>query len=96
MYVAYDERAKVHSQPIFTKNDSVAKRIFAQLVNGNERHPYSTNPEDFQIICIGTYDDEAGQCYKNHKRDNGDEAILDTAMIICRMEELKQQEKDNG
>ena len=58
IYVVKDIQADVHSEPVYLKNDAVAKRVFGNVVNNKQEHIYYTNPDDFELIRVGVYNDE--------------------------------------
>ena len=65
-YSVYDKKAEVYSQPFTAINDEVAQRIITNCVD-NPEHPYSMNPEDYQLSRIGTFDDSDGTIQPDEK-----------------------------
>ena len=74
-YSVFDSKAEVYSQPFFQLNDAVAQRIIANAAN-SEGHNYNLNPEDFELWCIGEYNDEDGMMTPSKTK------ILDVATLI--------------
>lgn len=57
LYVIYDSKAQVYSNPFIALNPAIAQREFARAVNDPQSEFYA-NPEDFSLFEIAQYDDE--------------------------------------
>jgi hypothetical protein len=66
MYSVYDKKAEVYSQPFTAINDEVAQRIIKNCVN-NPEHNYGLNPEDYQLLKVGEFNDSEGQIIEDQK-----------------------------
>ena len=60
VYCIYDEKAGAFLRPFFMPTMAAARRAVATLVNGEDDHIFKTNPHDFTLFEIGTYDDNDG------------------------------------
>lgn len=60
MYSIFDTKAKVYSDPFYTLNDSIARRMFENLVNDPQTDVFK-HPNDFQLFLVGEYDDQTGK-----------------------------------
>ena len=74
-YAVFDIKAQVFTQPFFQLNDAVAQRIIQNAAN-SEGHNYNLNPEDFELWCIGEYNDQDGLLTPSKSK------ILDVATLI--------------
>lgn len=59
MYSVYDKAAGSFNIPFFQLNDRVAIRSFMDLVR-DERSQVSKHPEDYDLWCLGSFDDASG------------------------------------
>ena len=57
MYTVYDKKAEVYTPPFQAINDEVAQRLMMNCVN-NPEHNFGLNPEDYQLLRIGKFDDQ--------------------------------------
>lgn len=59
MYAIRDAKSERYNDPVVCENDAVAQRAFigSMLVKDSV---VATNPEDFAIFRLGTWDDESG------------------------------------
>lgn len=56
-----DIKANVFTKPFFAPNDGVAERLFKNEVNRQAfDNQLYTNPEDFHLFNIGTFDEDTG------------------------------------
>lgn len=56
-----DLAAQAFGQPFFVSSTGLALRSFRDEVNRRaDDNQMSRHPEDFELYCIGTYDDESG------------------------------------
>lgn len=60
VYSVYDKKAKVYGTPFFQLNNNVALRSFTDLVNDG-RSTVSKHPSDFNLECIGVFNDTDGK-----------------------------------
>jgi hypothetical protein len=75
LYTVYDKKAEVYSQPFTAINDEVAQRIMQNCVN-NPEHNYGLNPEDYQLVRTGKFDDSKGTLIPEEK------PILDLITLV--------------
>lgn len=61
IYSMYDDKAGVHG-PFFVINDAVAEREFYNRTH-TDGSPQNTNPEDWHLYKLGTFDDVEGAIY---------------------------------
>lgn len=47
--------------PFVAPNDNFAIRMLSQLVNDINSNDIKTNPKDYQLFCIGEFDDQTGE-----------------------------------
>lgn len=59
IYTIYDSKARVYNKPFFVLNDDVCLRSVLQMKGGDT--DIATNPEDFSVWYLGTYDDNTAQ-----------------------------------
>lgn len=59
VFSIYDHKAKAYSQPFHMVNEALAIRAFTANVN-NPESAISTNPEDFTLYKLGSFDDNSG------------------------------------
>lgn len=62
MYSLYDKKTQVFDKPIFAPNDETIIRSVKNAFTDERSKdiPFITNPEDFQVFLIGTYNDNTG------------------------------------
>lgn len=59
VYSVYDLKGEVFSQPFFSVNDSVAKRLFGDGCQDVET-PVGRHPEDFVLYRVGVWNSDNG------------------------------------
>lgn len=59
-YSVRDSKAEVYHLPFYVNTDAEAVRTFRTAVN-DERTTFNKNPEDFDLMYLGEYNDETGQ-----------------------------------
>lgn len=59
VYAVFDHCAKAFLPPFLLRNDGQAVRAFKDCVN-SKSHQFSEHPEDYQLFCLGTFDDTLG------------------------------------
>ena len=59
IFTVYDQKARCHLQPFCFPEEGQARRVFADSCN-DEQHTFGRHPEDFTLVTLGEYDDEAG------------------------------------
>lgn len=58
----FDKAAGVYGRPAFFNARGLATRAFADEVGRRAQdNPLSMHPEDFEIYCLGEWDDETGR-----------------------------------
>lgn len=61
MYAIHDTTAKSWAAPFFQRTDVAAIRAMAAAVNTEDRNnQLFTNPEDFNLYHVGTFNEETG------------------------------------
>lgn len=56
IYTIYDCKVEAYLQPFFMRANGEAVRAFTELANDSTKN-IGTNPEDFTLFEVGTYDD---------------------------------------
>jgi hypothetical protein len=74
MYTIYDIKAQIHNNPMVQNNNAEAMRTFGQLAV-DPQVAISKHPEDYQLCCVGEYDEYTGKM-------NGYEQIEILALAI--------------
>lgn len=59
MIAVRDAKSQLYSHPMFMVTDAQAVRAFGDAVNGKDS-VYSAHPEDYRLVCLGTFDDVSG------------------------------------
>lgn len=59
VYCVYDRKADLYNAPMFFVNDDVCKRSVMMALAGSDS-PLARFPEDYQIVCIGRFNSDAG------------------------------------
>ena len=59
IYSVYDNVANVYNMPFFAINNAFAKRDFENSIKRADTL-LSTNPNDFDLYCLGGFDDSTG------------------------------------
>lgn len=60
IFAIFDDKAKAFMTPFFMHNQAMASRTFKHTVN-DPSHQFSRSPEDFNLFCLGTFDDSSGK-----------------------------------
>lgn len=62
IFVIKDVKVGVYQKPICAEHEQVIFRTLTQIVNGPiENNLLASNPEDFQVFTLGTFDDKSGK-----------------------------------
>lgn len=59
VYSIFDKKAEAYGTPFFTVNDATALRMVSRLVL-DRNTTVASNPEDFQLLHLGSFDDSLG------------------------------------
>lgn len=59
IYSIFDKKAGLYGMPFFMLNDSLAVRDLQNSLKKSDS-PYGSNPEDFQLYCVGDFKPETG------------------------------------
>ncbi|AXL14703.1 nonstructural protein [Microviridae sp.] len=59
-FSVFDDKANCFMPPFFQHTTAMANRVFADAVRTKD-HPFQTNPDDYTLYEIGTFDDTSGQ-----------------------------------
>ena len=60
LFSVHDAAAEAYLPPFVANTFGLAERMFRELVN-QDRHPFNTNPEDYTLFYIGTWDSDNAQ-----------------------------------
>ena len=60
IYSIYDTKLQAYLSPFTSPNNEVAIREFSQYAQ-NQNSPFAKNPNDYQLIQVGEWDDDTGQ-----------------------------------
>lgn len=60
VYAVRDDKAACFAPPFFMQRDGQAVRAFSDAVNDRSTM-LSRHPGDYQLYCLGRYDDNTGQ-----------------------------------
>lgn len=61
MFAVYDKAVQAFLQPFFMRSRSEAVRSFRTAVN-DPKTEFANNPSDFDLMCVGSFNDENGMC----------------------------------
>lgn len=59
MYSVFDRKVAAFAQPFYAVNDLVAMRCLKGVVS-DHRSVIATNPADFDLFCVGEFNDDTG------------------------------------
>lgn len=59
IYAVRDTKAESFMQPFFSQADGLAARSFADVVN-DPQHMFNRHPGDFELFCLGVFQDADG------------------------------------
>lgn len=59
VYSIFDSKVQAYSQPFFSQTHGAAIRAFTDHVN-EDNTPANKHPDDFTLVCLGTFDDQDG------------------------------------
>lgn len=60
VFSIFDNLSGIYSTPMFFRNESEAERFFSNLVNNKNESLVYTNPEDYSLYKLGTFDERTG------------------------------------
>lgn len=80
IYTIYDKKSETFSQPMFYYSNAIAVRSVEYMVNKTGSQLYS-NPADFSLFHIGTFDDVSGLLHSN---DKGYEQIIECLQLVSK------------
>lgn len=81
-YSIYDRKAKVFCPPFWVRSDREAVECVEPLRHAKHTK-FATNPEDFVLYHIGSYDELTGQMIQE-----GQTVVMEVALIENQMELL--------
>lgn len=89
IYVVFDGQAKVSMAPVFYESDPIAIRSFENTVESKE--PFVSNPEDFTLYRVGTFDDEGMviEGEEPHRLVGGLQALKNRKLKRAKIEDLE-------
>lgn len=71
LYSVFDRKAQTYDTPFVAVNDSVASRMFSDLVNRKD-NLVGLHPEDFELTRIGFFDHNRGRLFLDETMCEGD------------------------
>jgi hypothetical protein len=63
LYSIFDNTTKLFEPPFVDINNGSALRRIQDLMQSNPTSPYAKFPDDFSLMCLGTWNDETGHIY---------------------------------
>lgn len=60
IYSIHDRKAEIYNRPFYESNEVIAVRN-VEMCFSDENNPMFAYPEDFELVRLGTYDDETGK-----------------------------------
>jgi hypothetical protein len=63
LYSIYDSTTQLYEPPFVDINNGSALRRIQDLMSSNPNSPYAKFPDDFDLMCIGTWSDETAHIY---------------------------------
>ena len=60
MYSVYDKKSKTYAAPFCEVNDGTAIRAVQDLVASNSSHPFARHSEDFELVRVGSFNEQTG------------------------------------
>jgi len=70
IFTIHDMKADLHGPPFYMNTNGEALRAFADLAN-DQSSTVSKHPGDFQLMCIGTWDNQEGTIIQDHTEKLG-------------------------
>lgn len=84
IYCIFDTVAVNHGQPFVAVNNAVAERMVMQAM-GDAMSKLRASPQDFELVCIGTFDDSSGRIVP-----------LDSPELLCSLQDLRSIQVADG
>ncbi len=63
LYSIFDDVTKLFEPPFVDINNGSALRRIQDLMQSNPQSPYAKFPDNFTLMCIGTWNEETGNVY---------------------------------
>lgn len=60
LYSVYDKKSKIYAAPFIEINDGTAIRAIQDLIASNGAHPFARHGEDFELVRVGTFNEQSG------------------------------------
>ena len=60
LYSVYDKKSKIYAAPFTEINDGTAIRAIQDLIANNEAHPFSRHGEDYELVRVGSFNEQSG------------------------------------
>lgn len=92
VYSIYDKQAEMFNLPFFQQTAGLAKRAFFDLVNDSSSTLFK-HPEDFELWCLGKFDDLTGEFSSTLLSPQGD-TISIHQRIMSGLDVCRNGEKD--
>lgn len=85
IFVVYDNKSELYSSPFFSVRKESAVRDFQRAAQSPESEIYHT-PADYDLYCLGTYEDETAEIKTFPKRE-----FITNAYVLVKQIEGEQQ-----
>lgn len=85
MFVVFDNKAELYSSPFFSVRRESAVRDFLRAAQSDESEIYHA-PADYDLYCIGTYEDETATVTPWPQRE-----FINNAYVLRMQAEGEQQ-----
>lgn len=92
VYAIYDKQAEMFNLPFFQQTAGLAKRAFFDLVNDSSSTLFK-HPEDFELWCLGKFDDVKGEFSSSLLSPNGESYFIHQR-IMTGLDVRRNGEKD--
>lgn len=66
IFSVHDQKADAFLPPFFLPKIEMAQRVFADCCK-SDSHQFGSNPQDYTLFHLGTFDDESGEIYQLEK-----------------------------
>ncbi len=63
LYSIFDNTTQLFEPPFVDINNGSALRRIQDLMMSNPQSPYSKFPDDFSLMCVGTWNEETANVY---------------------------------
>jgi len=74
-----DAKLSGFSRPFFAQTEAQAVRMVQDLVNSGQQDDVCKHPDDFELWCLGSFDDEFGELVSDVKA-----VILCSSLVVAK------------